>query len=80
MDEFTAKIMADEEDRKAHPENWTLPFVCKICGKRRDVSFPKEEVALQRQRHGDDPVMTDGCSLCKKGAYGSGDDDEEEED
>jgi len=66
MDELTAKILADMEDQKAHPEDWRIIMECRDCGKTWEYPINKDEVVKYRKKYGTDILLTH-CEYCKGG-------------
>ena len=65
MDELTERILAAEEDRKAHPEDWKVIIECRGCGATREVPVNKEEVQKYRDEHGTNVMTTSACLKCE---------------
>jgi len=64
-DALTRKLLAEEEDRRLHPEDYRLPLRCPVCGRSAWHQFPKAEVLAYRKRHGGNPLEA-FCQKCEE--------------
>ena len=65
MEELAARILEDQKDQAAHPENWRIILQCRQCSRTKDFPTHKDEVNKYRNAHaGSDVLVQDSCEQC----------------